>query len=178
MEVKKAALVDLAHKAFTEPELDEFDIVGKRFAFQLKKLEDGQRLIAEKLMSDILFYGAMGRLEEHCTINFPSKNVPGHQKNGASNTFAPNSISFSQYQGQYGSNNDPQLERTVYQELTPLQQMSQHTEFNGRQLERSLHQELTPLQQMSQHSDFSIETALSEFVKLPSGCANTNHENK
>lgn len=136
-----------------EPEHDEFDIVGKRFAFQLKKLEDGQRFIAEKLMSDILFYGAMGRLEEDCTINFPSKNVPGHQQNGASNTFAPNSISFSQYQGQYGSNNCPQLETPVYQELTPLQQMSQH-------------------------SDFSIQRALSEFIKLPPGCATTNNENK
>lgn len=66
---KKEALLELAHATLTSPEEDEYTVVGKRLAFQLKGMEDKQRLIAEKLIADVMYYGRMGRLSEDATIS-------------------------------------------------------------------------------------------------------------
>lgn len=77
MQEKQLCLYDAAHKVLcaNEDDEDELTVTGKKFAFQLKKLNDSQRLIAEKLWSDIIFYGAQGKLNFDCTINLPSKNL-------------------------------------------------------------------------------------------------------
>lgn len=72
---KRQALLDLAHNALscnvTEPE-EEYQIVGKRLGYQLKGMAERQRTIAEKLISDVMFYAKMGKLTEDSAIHIPT----------------------------------------------------------------------------------------------------------
>lgn len=49
---------------FKRPKMNEdrYDVSAKGFAMRLRELEKRQRIIAEKLMNDILFEGEMGNL--------------------------------------------------------------------------------------------------------------------
>lgn len=73
IEQKKQELVDLAHKVLSNNDDtdEEYHIAGKRIGYQLKAVEDRQRNIAEKLISDVMFYAKMGRLTEDTSINIP-----------------------------------------------------------------------------------------------------------
>lgn len=99
------ALYDAAHKYLSVEENvdDELNITGKRFAFQLKKLDDQQRLIAEKLWADIIFHGAQGKLELDCTIKFPSQNV--QQLQDYHNPYNTVPLKASTFVSQHYSNN-------------------------------------------------------------------------
>lgn len=44
---------------------DEFDIFGKNVALELRKMTDQQRIIAKKLMNDVIFHGQL----EHLTVD-------------------------------------------------------------------------------------------------------------
>lgn len=68
MEAEKHELLDLAFSQLTtpEPKEDEYAMVGKRIAFQFKGMNKHQRLIAEKLVSDIMYYGRMGTIKGRC----------------------------------------------------------------------------------------------------------------
>nr|CAI5843165.1 unnamed protein product [Callosobruchus analis] len=83
IEQKREELVHLAHTALSsndanpDPE-DEYLIAGKRIGYQLKAIEDQQKIIAEKLISDVIFYANMGKLTEHCSINVPSSSSTTH----------------------------------------------------------------------------------------------------
>nr|CAI5828305.1 unnamed protein product [Callosobruchus analis] len=82
-EQKREELVHLAHTALSsndanpDPE-DEYLIAGKRIGYQLKAIEGQQKIIAEKLISDVIFYANMGKLTEHCSINVPSSSSTTH----------------------------------------------------------------------------------------------------
>lgn len=60
-------LLDLVHKALTKDE-DEYQITGKRIAHQLKKITEPQRIIAEKLISDVIYYARIGKLTEDASV--------------------------------------------------------------------------------------------------------------
>lgn len=49
---------------FKRPKIEEdrYDIIGKGFAVRLRDLEEKQRIIAEKLMNDVLFEAEIGSL--------------------------------------------------------------------------------------------------------------------
>lgn len=68
---KKQELLDLAHKTLSNNNAnteEEYHIVGKRIGYLLKDVEGFQRIIAEKLISDVMFYAKMGKLTEHSSI--------------------------------------------------------------------------------------------------------------
>lgn len=44
---------------------DEFDIFGKNVALELRKMTEQQRIIAKKLMNDVIFHGQL----EHLTVD-------------------------------------------------------------------------------------------------------------
>lgn len=70
---KKAKLLELAVKTLTEEDDDECTVAGKRIAFQLRGMEERQKVIAEKLISDVMFYGKLGKLDEDTIINLSNK---------------------------------------------------------------------------------------------------------
>lgn len=55
-------------KALNTPikEDDECDIIGKRFAMQLRGMKENQKLLAEKIIGDVMYYGRMDKLTEKC----------------------------------------------------------------------------------------------------------------
>lgn len=73
-EDKKAQLIDLAYKALSDipntlPKEDSCDITGKKIACDLRQLEVNQKIIAEKLINDVLYYAKLNRLNENCSVN-------------------------------------------------------------------------------------------------------------
>lgn len=45
---------------------DMFDVIGKNFAYKLRSMKPQQRIIAEKLIGDVLFFGQL----ENLTLDF------------------------------------------------------------------------------------------------------------
>lgn len=92
IEAKKHELLDLAHSQLStpEPEEDEYAVVGKRIAFQLKGMNEHQRLIAEKLVSDIMYYGRMGKLKEDALVNCSNPLTAKHNYQYTSSEYHPN----------------------------------------------------------------------------------------
>lgn len=99
IEQKRQELLHLAHKTLSENTInteEEYHIAGKRIGYQLKAVEGHQRIIAEKLISDVMFYAKMGKLTEDCSINIPSnsQSQPIHlsaQQSQQPQGYAPNS---------------------------------------------------------------------------------------
>jgi len=76
---KKRDFIEIASetmKALNAPlkEDDECDIIGKRFAMQLRGMKENQMVLAEKIISDVMYYGRMDKLTENC-FQFNSTNV-------------------------------------------------------------------------------------------------------
>ncbi|KAK7868314.1 hypothetical protein R5R35_013898 [Gryllus longicercus] len=61
-----AAAVYSPGAACLAPDDDEFAVVGRRLAFQLRAMREDQRLLAEKIIGDVMYYGRVGRLTETC----------------------------------------------------------------------------------------------------------------
>lgn len=66
-EQKKAKLMELAHEALSKDD-DEYEITGKRIAFQLKDIAKPQRIIAEKLISDVIYYAKIDKLTKDSSV--------------------------------------------------------------------------------------------------------------
>lgn len=98
---------DLVHKTLTSTEKDdEYAVAGKRFAFQLRGMEEKQRFIAEKLISDVMFYGRIGKLSEDATIYFPPNKAASQSRiHNNYNTARPLQppIHFSSFQPPHGT---------------------------------------------------------------------------
>lgn len=47
---------------------DWLDITGKKIAYDLRELNERQRIIAEKLISDVIFYAKLDKLNENYSI--------------------------------------------------------------------------------------------------------------
>lgn len=76
---KKLEFIDIASetmKSLNAPlkEDDECDIIGKRFAMQLRGMKESQMFLAEKIISDVMYYGRMDKLTENC-FQFNSTNL-------------------------------------------------------------------------------------------------------
>lgn len=50
-------------------ENDEFDAIGKNVAAKLRNMRIDQRIIAEKLLNDILFEAQLGNLQRDSSIH-------------------------------------------------------------------------------------------------------------
>lgn len=46
----------------TPSEGDESSVIGKRFALQLKGMTEDQRLLSEKIISEVMYYRRIGKL--------------------------------------------------------------------------------------------------------------------
>jgi hypothetical protein len=68
IEEKKNNLIDLAHQALTNTDDDECAVAEKRIGYQLKGMAEQQRFIAEKLISDIMYYGRVGKLKDDASV--------------------------------------------------------------------------------------------------------------
>lgn len=122
---KKQELLDLAHKTLSNNNVnteEEYDIVGKRIGYQLKDVEGFQRIIAEKLISDVMFYAKMGKLTEHSSIFIPpnSRPQPIHP-----------SAQFSQQPQGYVPNSGYQSQATEGSTHTMLSSQVQNSEENS-----------------------------------------------
>ncbi|KAK9719310.1 hypothetical protein QE152_g22724 [Popillia japonica] len=53
---------------------DEFSIAGKKYAFDLRALNTEQRTIAEKIVSDVIYYGKLAQLNVNSSINLNTPN--------------------------------------------------------------------------------------------------------
>lgn len=71
VEKKKLMSLDWVHNAATNEE-DEYVITGKRIGYQLKTLDEFQRIIAEKLIADVIYHAQMRKLTENASVN-PTK---------------------------------------------------------------------------------------------------------
>lgn len=54
---------------------DEFDAIGRNVAAKLRNMKMDQRIIAEKLLNDILFEAQLGNLHRDSSINVWKNNV-------------------------------------------------------------------------------------------------------
>lgn len=52
-----------------DPKEDKFDVIGKNIAYKLRDLSPDVSLVAEKLISDILYEAAVGNISKHSRIN-------------------------------------------------------------------------------------------------------------
>lgn len=66
---KKAKFLELASAALEPTSSSPFDAFGKSVAEDLTNMDGTQKIIAQKLISDIVFYGKLGRLSESSSIN-------------------------------------------------------------------------------------------------------------
>ncbi|KAL1516195.1 hypothetical protein ABEB36_000114 [Hypothenemus hampei] len=57
------------HNALRNNDEDEYCVAGRRLSYQLKGLQDQQRFIAEKLISDVIFYARMKKLTETAVVH-------------------------------------------------------------------------------------------------------------
>ncbi|KAK4887391.1 hypothetical protein RN001_003662 [Aquatica leii] len=74
---KKAKFLDVASTvvAAVPPATSPYEQFGKSVACDLEPMDPHQRTIAQKLISDILYYGKLMRLTEHCSVNIAA-NIP------------------------------------------------------------------------------------------------------
>lgn len=81
---KKRDFFDIATepmKSLNAPlkEDDECDIIGKRFAMQLRGMKKNQMFLSEKI-SDVMYYGRINKLTEDC-FKFNNYNIIQHNGN-------------------------------------------------------------------------------------------------
>lgn len=62
-------VLDLAFKSLNENE-DEFTNYGRTVANKLRKMNNTQRIIAERMMNEVLFNGEIGKLNLNYTTEF------------------------------------------------------------------------------------------------------------
>lgn len=88
--------MDLAHNVLSSdnPE-NEYTIAGKRIGYQLQGVEERQRIIAEKLISDVMFYARMGKLTEEATVHCSNTSTQNTGNNYSSSCISQYSSSTS-----------------------------------------------------------------------------------
>uniref|UniRef100_A0A6P7GIB1 Uncharacterized protein LOC114343021 n=1 Tax=Diabrotica virgifera virgifera TaxID=50390 RepID=A0A6P7GIB1_DIAVI len=98
IEAKKQRVLDLAYDALANDTNDEITenectLAGKRIGYQLQRVEERQRIIAEKLISDVMFYARMGRLQENATVYCSNPSALNICNNSSSYQHPSNSLS-------------------------------------------------------------------------------------
>lgn len=98
---KQEQLLDSTNKILNAKE-DDWEIIGRSFGVQLRDLTANQKLIARKLISDVIFYGSTEQLTNNSYISIPSLSVI------PSPSPSPNSVPFPLSSPQYEYNETPQ----------------------------------------------------------------------
>lgn len=62
-------MLRVSHNNAYVAENDEFDAIGKNVAAKLRNMRTEQRIIAEKLLNDILFEAQLGNLHRDSNIH-------------------------------------------------------------------------------------------------------------
>lgn len=93
------------------PVSDEFDIAGKKYASDLKGMSNSQRVIAEKLVSDIIFFGKMDQLTPYSLIQ--TNYTPPFQQNPSHNYDYPPAPDAPAYETRYENNLTPLNARKI-----------------------------------------------------------------
>lgn len=63
---------------------DKYDAMGKKMAFDLRSLSPYQLIFAEKLMSDVMYYAKLNKLNEDAVVSIKQSqgfNICQHQTN-------------------------------------------------------------------------------------------------
>lgn len=122
IEKKKESFLDVATGVLSNQ--NEYTAFGNSVSYQLKDMEHYQRVIAEKLISDILFHGKLGNLKGNSAVtvepdqnknlnsfpnqwNHPSHFVPQHQQPNYS--FQQTSVSHHRPRSPYQFQPTPQF---------------------------------------------------------------------
>ncbi|KAK9704255.1 hypothetical protein QE152_g28416 [Popillia japonica] len=71
---KKAKFLEAASAALSAAD----EPFGKIVALDLNDMEVRQRIIAQKIISDVLYYGKLGHLTENCAFTLPMQTLPLH----------------------------------------------------------------------------------------------------
>lgn len=87
-------MISTALNVLQKPE-DDCDIVGKSIAAKLRKMDDVQRIHAEKLFNDVIYKGMLHKLSEY---NYIADGVPSSR-----NSHTPSTV--SNESNDYFSNN-------------------------------------------------------------------------
>lgn len=75
---------------------DKYDAMGKKMAFDLRSLSPDQLIFAEKLMSDVMYYAKLNKLNEDAVVSIKQSqgfNICQHQTNNNGQYFVNNSSS-------------------------------------------------------------------------------------
>jgi hypothetical protein len=75
---------------------DEFDIVDKKFASDLRFLDPQQRVIVETIVSDAVYFGKLGKLNEYTSIQLSSDTCRNEYHPGPGYLQSPTSTSDKQ----------------------------------------------------------------------------------
>lgn len=102
IEKKKECFLDLATKKLSQQ--TKSTAFGNNVAFQLEDLDRRQRIFAEKIISDALFYANLGKLTETASISLgPNPEPNSRQVSDTSNNFLHASHSQFSPQGHFPS---------------------------------------------------------------------------
>ncbi|KAG8287818.1 hypothetical protein J6590_074020 [Homalodisca vitripennis] len=119
---KKESFLDVATNALNQ-HVNENQAFGNSIAFQLEDMDRRQKIFAQKLISDALFHGKLGHLNENSVIHLNNIQNPDNYGPNCSRGFAnvqPTTYQFQEYN--YGQQNYPFPQR--YLPPQPQQQQA------------------------------------------------------
>lgn len=176
---KKKEFIDIASKtmkALNDPikEDDEYDIIGKRFAMQLRGMKEHQMFLAEKIIGDVMYYGRMEKLTDNCfqfnnsniSITDPRINTNSMLHSAQNNIIRPTFQSQKQTPPQESLYNQQRqynmLENTYpYQLQSPYVHLdgSQHTQHSGHNIQQYTYELNLPTTQHKNHVNWDMNTS-------------------
>lgn len=175
-----------------DPQRRELSIYGQSIDLQLKDMDAKQRIIAEKLIADVIFHGKLGNLTEQSAVAAkPLQQMHYPQPMGSGVSYAP------QYPTQYLHNNYQYPSAPQYPNYSPIsrQPNNTHTESATSNFEQ---QPLSQIQRSGycgysnsasnsvsashslmsdtqvQSENYGPETELGEFLTLQSNKGNSS----
>ncbi|KAG8328811.1 hypothetical protein J6590_101200 [Homalodisca vitripennis] len=81
MELSSKTLQNFNNRPPPQQTADDYDIAGKKYACDLRSLGADQKIIAEKLLSDIIFFGKLNKLNEFTTVQLSQQLVHANNNN-------------------------------------------------------------------------------------------------
>jgi hypothetical protein len=82
---------------------EEFDIAGKKFANDLRFLDPLQRVFVEKIVSDAVYFGKLGKLNEYASIQLSPDTCRNEYHSGLGYLQSPASTSYKQRASSHAS---------------------------------------------------------------------------
>lgn len=101
LQKKQERLLDTTNKILNAKE-DDWEIIGKSIGVQLRDLTADQKVIARKLISDVIFYGSTKQLTNNSFISIPSSSIfPSPSPSPTSVSFPLTSPKYEYNENQY-----------------------------------------------------------------------------